>query len=151
MYNDIKRGIGHYQKTTLHAKSVCEKVAFLFDHIAKTIQESERAYAEKDFVKGAEGSIKAMEFATGLCNILLPETDQQRDMMIDSGQDWQIYFTDLINTFGRLTISHNEVLLEKTVKSLNDMANLWRSQARMDAEKTSPIDVSNHETTSITL
>lgn len=136
VYNNFKNGLNQYRQATVHSKSVCEQTAFLFDQIAKIITESETAFAAHEFSKGAELSMKALDIATGLCSILMPDNDSEEARMNASGQSWQVYFMDLIQTISRISNTHNKVLLEKTLLSLSEMASLWRFQAKQMSNTT---------------
>lgn len=116
------RNFGNYRE----ALKPQEQLAIVFERIAYKIEEFEILYADHKFEAGYKKVAESVELCEQLSFIFL-----NNDEMIDT-YDWKTYFVTLIKTIFTLSSTHNPIMKEKLVKSLQDMAALWRANIQTE-------------------
>lgn len=115
------RNFGNYKE----ALKPQEQLALVFERIAHKIEEFEALYADQKY----EAGYKKVVEVTALCEQLSFIFSNEK--MIET-YDWQTYFLTLIQTIFKLSSTHNPIMKEKLLKSLRDMATLWRSNCQTE-------------------
>lgn len=119
-----------YTKNSAYHNTTEENAALAFELIIKKINQTEDLYAQKQFEAASKQATETINLCAALSTIFIDDIQTQPIQPQDTQAmtiNWEIYFIELIRTLTNLFLDHSPQKKEKICKSLQTMAQLWRS------------------------
>lgn len=139
----FKKKMNVYKDTQYANIPVCEKIALLFEVIAKEIDASEKLYAEKKFEEAYRVVHENLALCGKLCDILTEML--AHDGSEANGKGWMIYFKDLMHAIVLVSSNHHVERKNKLMNSLQEMAKIWREKGRKETKTVHHHNMKNTE------
>jgi hypothetical protein len=122
----FKKKMDIYKDSKYSNIPVCEQIAILFTVLAKEIDISEELYSQKKFEDAYKIVHENLSLCGKLCEILTEMHAQSGTS--SKGDEWMNYFSHLMQGIVLLSSNHNIERKIKLIKSIHEMAGIWRNK-----------------------
>ncbi len=133
----MQKSLNNYKNSRLSVtpENMHLHIAMLFEKAAILLAQSAAEKENKEFEAYAVNIQKSMKILTSLIGILDPNDVEA----IQSGaplkpNPWDSYFTSVFLTLNEIALKNNKSKLHTLVKSLKDVAKMWRNQGKLQPD-----------------